>query len=201
MARHWLAGGFEAVSPMAIDRGRPVRLDGPGAQRGPGRARRQPPPYRESEDGAPQGYQLYGPRSAEPHGRRGDRPNKGSGGRCSGPSARKPLHAQVVRRDAYRSVAFMFVGLSARRVARRHSEAERLQADVARSWRKHDATRRSGDPDNAGEAVRGSPHDYKSQLITLAAARAGYAVLTDSVPPSEIKGGRRFSRFDSPPAA
>ena len=39
----------------------------------------------------------------------------------------------------------------------------------------------------AGEAGEGVLST--GQLITLAAARAGYAVLTDSVPPSEIKGG------------
>ena len=39
----------------------------------------------------------------------------------------------------------------------------------------------------AGEAGEGVLST--GQLITLAAARAGYGVLTDSVPPSEIKGG------------
>jgi 2-oxoglutarate ferredoxin oxidoreductase subunit alpha len=39
----------------------------------------------------------------------------------------------------------------------------------------------------AGEAGEGVLST--GQLITLAAARAGYAVLTDSVPPAEIKGG------------
>ena len=57
----------------------------------------------------------------------------------------------------------------------------------------------------AGEAGEGVLST--GQLITLAAARAGYAVLTDSVPPAEIKGGhslfqirlaprRLFSRGD-----
>src|SRR3712207_3667802 len=39
----------------------------------------------------------------------------------------------------------------------------------------------------AGEAGEGVLST--GQLLTLAAARAGYAVLTDSVPPAEIKGG------------
>src|SRR5688500_9508930 len=39
----------------------------------------------------------------------------------------------------------------------------------------------------AGEAGEGVLST--GQLITLAAARAGYGVLTDSVPPAEIKGG------------
>ena len=39
----------------------------------------------------------------------------------------------------------------------------------------------------AGEAGEGVLST--GQLITLVAARAGYGVLTDSVPPAEIKGG------------
>ena len=42
----------------------------------------------------------------------------------------------------------------------------------------------------AGEAGEGVLST--GQLITQAAARAGFGVLTDSVPPAEIKGGHSF---------
>jgi 2-oxoglutarate/2-oxoacid ferredoxin oxidoreductase subunit alpha len=50
----------------------------------------------------------------------------------------------------------------------------------------------------AGEAGEGVLST--GQLITLAAARAGYGVLTDSVPPAEIKGGHSLFQIRLAPA-
>src|SRR5712691_7545885 len=71
------------------------------------------------------------------------------------------------------------------RLIRAQSEGAPIAKEAASNVAREDLVIRIAGEAGEGVAITG-------QMVTQATARAGYYVLTDSVPPAEIKGGYSF---------